>query len=84
MDEQFKLPVLHNGKQYMLPAALKVTGYTYRFEVEVNGQCIFFEPDEEKNYRAMQKNIDSKDVRPVDTDFLRAICLFIESFLKDV
>jgi len=34
-------------------AKLIVTGYTHKFGVDVNGQNIIFEPDEERNYRAV-------------------------------
>ena len=37
----------------MLKASLVVTGYTHKFNVDVNGQIIVFEPDEERNYRAV-------------------------------
>ena len=53
MEQEFELPVEHNGQQVMLKASLLVTGYTHKFSVEVDEQIIIFEPDEERNYRAV-------------------------------
>jgi hypothetical protein len=50
MEEQFELPVEYKGQELMLKASLLVTGYTHKFNVDVNGQNIIFEPDEERNY----------------------------------
>ena len=53
MDDNFELPVTHNGKEYSFPAQFLRTGYSYKVQVEVNGQVIFFEPDEERAWRAL-------------------------------
>jgi hypothetical protein len=37
MGEQFELPVEYKGEQLMLVASLLVTGYTHKFNVDVNG-----------------------------------------------
>ena len=53
MEEEFELPVEYKGAQLMLNASLLVTGYTHKFNVDANGHNIIFEPDEERNYRAV-------------------------------
>ena len=53
MDESFELPVFYNNKEILLPAQLHQYGYTYKIEVDVNGIAVFFERDEEKNWRAI-------------------------------
>jgi hypothetical protein len=53
MEEQFELPLVYKGEQVLLKASLLVTRYTHKFNVDVNGQNIIFEPDEERNYRAV-------------------------------
>ncbi|MBD0298586.1 MAG: hypothetical protein ICV84_25860, partial [Flavisolibacter sp.] len=53
MDEPFKLPVTYKGKELLFPAHLLQLGYTHKFQVQVNGYEVFFEPDEERNYRAV-------------------------------
>lgn len=49
----FRRTVRYKGQELMLKASLVVTGYTHKFNVDVNGQIIVFEPDEERNYRAV-------------------------------
>jgi hypothetical protein len=51
MEEEFELPVKYKGEEQMLNAKLIVTGYTHKFSVDIKGQIIVFEPDEERNYR---------------------------------
>ena len=76
MDEGFELPVTYKGEDLLFPAALLHTGYTHRFKVDVYGQEVFFEPDEEKNYRAI---IDPEKVdKDISLELLKAIVESIE------
>jgi hypothetical protein len=52
-EELFGLPVQYNGQDMLLPAKLVQMGYTYKIFVEVQEQQIIFEPDEERNFRAV-------------------------------
>ncbi len=47
-------------------------GYTHKFQVQVNGQDLLFEPDEERNYRAF---VDPEQVENsnIDVELLKAI-----------
>lgn len=53
MDENFEIPVTYKGEELNFPASLVSRGYTYAIRVNINGQHINFEPDEEKNFRAL-------------------------------
>lgn len=53
MDDVFLLPVDFKGEKLELETRLQPWGYTYRFEVQINGLPVQFEPDEERNYRAL-------------------------------
>lgn len=55
-EEPFELPVVYKGRELLLPARLVKTGYTYRIYVLAAEQEIIFEPDEERNFRAMVEN----------------------------
>lgn len=48
MNEPFALPVTYQGSKILFPAQLKQVGYTHRFVVDVYGQDVYFEPDEEQ------------------------------------
>ena len=80
MDEEFELPVGYNGHQYLFKAIILVFGFTHKFRVEVNGQLILFEPDEERNYRAV---IDYTDIdKNIDVALLKEIAEVIEEIVK--
>jgi hypothetical protein len=52
MDERFEIEVIHKGQQVTFMANLVQFGYSYRIDVDVEGEMISFEPDEERNLRA--------------------------------
>jgi hypothetical protein len=82
MEEQFELPVEYKGEQLMLNASLIVTGYTHKFCVDVYGQNIVFEPDEERNYRAVIPYDDIDNKRNIDKALLKTIVAAIEAIVK--
>lgn len=55
MYDPFELPVSYKGEELLFPAELKQIGYTHAIVVDVYGQEVLFEPDEERNYRAVVK-----------------------------
>ena len=80
MNELFDLPVTYQGEELLLPAQLLQSGYIHQFKVEVNGQEVVFENDEEGNYRAM---VDAEKVaKQIDVEFLKAIAEGIENAVR--
>jgi hypothetical protein len=72
MDE-FELPVTYKGKEVLFNSALQVTGYTHRFIVDIFGQSVIFEPDEERNYRAIISTEDLNSNKNIDPELLKII-----------
>ena len=58
MDNFFEIPLTYNDKTYCFPAELIPTAYSYRIEVTVFDKIISFEPDEERDFRAVLKPED--------------------------
>ena len=81
MDEEFELPVEFKGEHLLLKASLIFTGYTHKFSVIVNGQSVIFEPDEERNYRAVI-NYDDMPTSNIDVELLKSIASAIEELVK--
>ncbi len=79
MNEHFELPVHYKGKELMLPAELQVWGYGHLIQVSVNDQLITFEPDEERNYRAL---INDTGKTP-DMELIRSVANSIHSEFKE-
>ena len=82
MNDSFEIPVTYKSQQLLFPASLIPTGYTYKIQVEVFGKLISFEPDEERNFRAVISMDDLQDVSKIDKDLLRLIAEAIESIVK--
>lgn len=78
MNESFELPVQFKDKTILLPAELTIWGYSHRVLVTWEGQVIIFEPDEERNYRAIIENAE----RPPALEMIRAIAESINSVFK--
>ena len=79
-DDIYEIPVCYKGSEILVPAQLLVLGYTHKFRVDVDGREILFEPDEERNYRAMLD--PSLSDAKIDIEFLKAIAAGIEAAVK--
>jgi hypothetical protein len=77
-DESFNLPIEYNGREIILPGTLKRRGYSYKIHIEVNEQEIIFEPDEERNFRAISENNNFA----VPLDIILAIGKALEKYLR--
>jgi hypothetical protein len=82
MNESFELPVVFNNKEMLLPAQLHQYGYSFKIEVEVNGTAVFFERDEERNWRAMVEPSDVEMNSSLSKEVLQAILTSIEQVLQ--
>jgi hypothetical protein len=61
--EDFDITIEHRGASRTFQGRLGTYGWTYRIVVDIEGNEIIFEPDEEKNLRAIlepQKNVDER------------------------
>ena len=68
------------GEELLFPARLQQVDYTHRLVVNVYGQEVFFEPDEERKYRAIvEQDTLNKQVK---LELQKAIAESIEAILK--
>ncbi len=82
MPESFELPVDFEGKEFSFPAELITTGFTHKIKVTAEGIDIFFEPDEEKNYRATVTDIDRDKAGRLNKGLLQAISETLHELFK--
>ncbi len=80
MNEPFELPVTYKDKE-LLPTRLLLYGYTHKFKVQVNGLEVLFEPDEERNYRAVV-DPEKMERSKIDRELLKAIAEAIKTILN--
>lgn len=78
MSEPFELPVHYRGGELLLPAEFLAMGYTHKIRIVVNGVEFLFEPDEEKNYRAVIAESHREQARNIDTALVQAICTALD------
>lgn len=77
--DTFEIPVLYKGKDMIFPAEVIRYGYVHRIQVDVKGQIIFLEKDEEGNYRAIAAETNTKDL---ERELIVAIVYSVETLLK--
>ena len=82
MVEDFKIPVLYNNQRLNFPAQLLRYAYSYKIEVDVEGTLVYFEPDEERNWRAMVGQEEVSVNRNLNRELLKAIATSIEEIVK--
>lgn len=82
MGESFQIRVFYKGKELLFNAKLIILGYTHKIQVKVNGQDVLFEPDEERNYRAVVYPSNLENTKKIDSDLLKAISETIHSILS--
>lgn len=77
MDEMFQLPVTYNAKELSFQTKMVRTGFGVKFEVDINGLPVWFEPDEEQCYRALIDSSLAKDNK-LDLNLLKEIASTLE------
>jgi hypothetical protein len=82
MEEGFELPVIFNNAELNFPARLLSYGYHYKLEIEIAGKKILFEPDEERNWRALIAYEEIQDNNKISVELLKAVASSIEEMMK--
>lgn len=82
VQESFVLTVTYREKELDLPAVLHVFPHTHKIAVLAGQQEILFEPDEERNYRAVLSPEEAAQVN-LDRNLLKAIAEALEAAFKD-
>lgn len=82
MNDTFDLPIIYNGKELAFKSQLLQFGYIHKFAVDINGNTILFEQDEEGSYRAMIEPSKVKDVKSSDIELFKVIAHSLEALLK--
>ena len=83
MDEQFELPVFFNNAELSFPTRLLNYGYSYKLEVDMDGTKLLFEPDEERNWRALIAYEELDANKKLSVDLLKAVASSIEEIMKE-
>jgi hypothetical protein len=82
MEDEFVLPVTFKGKEWEFPARLLHYGYSVKLEVDMEGTKILFEPDEERNWRAVIPYEELEKYKKIKTELLKAVSEVIGELLQ--
>lgn len=73
MSELIIISVPYKNAEKQVEIQLEVTGYTHRFRVLIDEVPVLFEPDEERQYRAIVPPEYAQAAEPLDPVLLQAI-----------
>ncbi len=82
MNDAFYIPVSFGGLDYNFPARLLNYGYTIKLEVDIEGNTILFEHDEERNWRALIPFDEIPAAKKTNAELLKAVAEAIEEITK--
>ena len=82
MDDDLEVPVNYKNQELIFNAKFIQFGYSYKFEVDVNGVIVFFEPDEERNFRAILDPAIDRGNYNIDKELIQSIAEALAALLK--
>jgi hypothetical protein len=82
MEDEFDLPVLFRGEEKSFRGRLLLYGYSYKIQVMVDDQAILFEPDEERNWRALIDMEDREKHFQINVELLQSIAASLDALTK--
>jgi hypothetical protein len=83
LDNTFEIPLTYKSKDINFPAEYISSGYSYKINVDVFGQIISFEPDEERNFRALISYDMLGDRDAIDKELIEEIAHQLIILFKD-
>jgi hypothetical protein len=83
MDNSFEIPITYHSEDYHFPAELITYAYSYKIAVSVFDETIFFEPDEEGNFRAVISYEELQQSKTIDKSLLEAIAEKLVLLFRD-
>jgi hypothetical protein len=82
MSDPIIITVPYKNTEQQFEIELEARGYTHRFKVMINELPVYFEPDEEKQYRAIITEEHAKNVQALDPVLLQSIAATLEKELS--
>jgi hypothetical protein len=73
MDNEFTIEVAIRNEQLSFVARLDTIGFIHKIHIMVNGTEVVFEPDEERNYRAIVNAHSANHLSQKDKETIQAI-----------
>ncbi len=81
MEDPILITVPYKGEEKNIEVQWQPMGYTHRFKAWINDVEVFFEPDEERQYRAVIPPEQSNNTHKIDTALLQAVAIVLHEAL---
>ena len=81
MEDPILITVPYKGEEKNIEVQWQAIGYTHRFKAWIDDVEVFFEPDEERHYRAVIPPGQSGDAHKIDTALLQAVATVLQEAL---
>ena len=78
MEKSFHIDIVYKGEEQVFEGRLIAAGYTHKFIINVNELEVTYEPDEERNYRAITNGGDLSKLTDTDKEIIGLICKRLE------
>ncbi|WP_407430440.1 hypothetical protein [Arcticibacter sp.] len=82
MNEAFLIPVFYMGEELEYEGRLRIMGYLHKIEINIDGVSVLFEPDEERNYRALVSYEQMDQSKRLSAGLLEAIATQLNALLS--
>ncbi len=82
MEDRFSIDVVHNNKEVIFDAHLVTIGYIPQFHILINGIEVVYEPDEERNYRAIVEPSKIALLKTTDMELIQLVGQRLEELTK--
>lgn len=82
MDEPILITVPYKGTEKEIEMQLRQVGYTHRFIAILDGVEVYFEPDEERQYRAIIPPEQADAAHKIDPALLQAVAETLHEVLS--
>ena len=79
MPDEFEIPVNYKGEELFFAASLISAGYSYKIIVEISGTKITYEPDEQRNFRALVQPSDVQNEDQIDKNLVGEVGKTLQS-----
>lgn len=83
MEDAFIITISHNGNTYAFETRIVWIGYQHKIEVNIDGSVVSFEPDEERNYRAIMHPEQIGISKLITPGLLEAIASHLQDSIKE-
>ncbi len=79
MNEDIIINIRFKNEEFNFDARLVTAGYTHKFVVMINGLEVIYEPDEERNYRAIINTANAESISDLDKVLIKLVGEKIQS-----